>query len=225
MGLGEGNVDVRFLRQIMLVFSWGIGEDGGMNAFASSGMKSVSRREILRALGATAALAVLPTLRAATAEKDSLPMQFYKSLTEEQRAEICLPVDHPKRQFVSNWWYICPGAAAPHFLHEGSAGSREADLRVAAFAGASREDELAGAEGPHGRHQEHALGRFLRHAGGQGFRVHLHGAPCHAALQCAYGQGARLRRRADLLREFRQGVPRDEGSRGQSVLVSGAALQ
>jgi hypothetical protein len=35
---------------IMLAFSRGIGEDKSMNAFTSSGMKSVSRREILRAL-------------------------------------------------------------------------------------------------------------------------------------------------------------------------------
>lgn len=68
----------------------------------------VSRRELIRALGFTATLAAFPGLRAAAAGKDSLPMQFYKSLTEEQRAKICLPVDHPKRQFVSNWWYICP---------------------------------------------------------------------------------------------------------------------
>ena len=35
-------------------------------------------------------------------------MQFYKSLNEEQLSKICLPLSHPKRQFVSNWWYICP---------------------------------------------------------------------------------------------------------------------
>ena len=73
--------------------------------------RDVSRRDVLRALGATAigtALGGLPKLLAAAAQKDSLPMQFYKSLTEEQHAKICLAVDHPKRQFVSNWWYICP---------------------------------------------------------------------------------------------------------------------
>ena len=76
---------------------------------ASTG-KFSSRREILRALGSTAALAAFPSLQAATAAagKDSLPMQFYKSLTEEQRAKIVLPRDHAKRGFVSNWWYICP---------------------------------------------------------------------------------------------------------------------
>jgi hypothetical protein len=35
-------------------------------------------------------------------------MQFYKSLTEEQRARIVLARDHEKRGYVSNWWYICP---------------------------------------------------------------------------------------------------------------------
>ena len=74
----------------------------------ASDMKPISRRELFRGLGATAALTVLPTWRAAGAEKDSLPMQFYKSLTDEQHSKICLPVDHPKRQFVSNWWYVCP---------------------------------------------------------------------------------------------------------------------
>jgi hypothetical protein len=70
--------------------------------------KFVSRREILRALGATAAFTAFPALRAATAGKDSLATQFYKSLSEEQHAKIVLPLDHPQRGFVSNWWYICP---------------------------------------------------------------------------------------------------------------------
>ena len=74
--------------------------------------REVSRRDVLRALGATAlgaALGGFPMkLRAGGAEKDSLPVQFYKSLTEEQHAAIVLPLDHPKRGYVSNWWYICP---------------------------------------------------------------------------------------------------------------------
>jgi hypothetical protein len=74
----------------------------------SSDMKLLTRREILRSFGATAALSVFPSLQAETAQKDSLPMQFYKSLNEEQHSKIVLPVDHAKRQFVSNWWYICP---------------------------------------------------------------------------------------------------------------------
>jgi hypothetical protein len=70
--------------------------------------KCLSRREILRGIGATAAFTVFPALRAASADKDSLPMQFYRSLTEEQRGKIILPSNHPKRGYVSNWWYICP---------------------------------------------------------------------------------------------------------------------
>lgn len=67
-----------------------------------------TRRDVIRMLGATALLSALPSLRAAKGDKDSLPMQFYKSLSEEQRGKISLPVNHAKRQFVSNWWYICP---------------------------------------------------------------------------------------------------------------------
>ncbi|MFM8471596.1 MAG: DUF3500 domain-containing protein [Limisphaerales bacterium] len=70
--------------------------------------KLVTRREVFRALGTAAALAALPRVRAAAPDKESLPMQFYKSLTEEQRSKIVLPVNHAKRQYVSNWWYVCP---------------------------------------------------------------------------------------------------------------------
>lgn len=93
----------------MLAFSPDSREHDDMKSFLhSTDLKFLSRREILRGFGATAALAAFPSLRAATAEKDSLPMQFYKSLTEEQHAKIVLPVDHEKRKFISNWWYICP---------------------------------------------------------------------------------------------------------------------
>ncbi|MCP5541870.1 MAG: DUF3500 domain-containing protein [Akkermansiaceae bacterium] len=68
----------------------------------------LGRREVMRAFGVTAASVLWPGLRSFAAETDSLPMQFFKSLTDEQRSKICLPVNHPKRQFVSNWWYICP---------------------------------------------------------------------------------------------------------------------
>ncbi len=70
--------------------------------------RATTRRDVIRTLGATALMSALPSLRAAKADKDSLPMQFYRSLTDEQRSKIVLPVNHPKRQFVSNWWYICP---------------------------------------------------------------------------------------------------------------------
>jgi len=70
--------------------------------------RHIGRRELIRGLGAGAALSSLPSIRALDAGKDSLAMQFYKSLTEEQHGKVCLPVDHAKRSFVSNWWYVCP---------------------------------------------------------------------------------------------------------------------
>ncbi len=73
--------------------------------------KLIGRRGILRALGAGSVMAALPSLRAAKLEakaSDSLAMQFYKSLSEEQVRKVCLPVNHPSRQFISNWWYVCP---------------------------------------------------------------------------------------------------------------------
>ena len=45
-------------------------------------------------------------------------MQFFKSLTEEQHAKICLPLNHVKRGFVSNWWYICPEQRLHHAVDE-----------------------------------------------------------------------------------------------------------
>ena len=50
---------------------------------------------------------------AAAADSDSLPMQLYKSLTEEQRRKVCLPLEHPRRKYVSNWWYIHPDHRIP----------------------------------------------------------------------------------------------------------------
>jgi hypothetical protein len=80
-----------------------------MNSLLPSAFSQLTaRRDVLRTLGATAFMSAFPSLRALAAERDSLPMQFYKSLTDGQRSKIVLPVDHPKRQFVSNWWYICP---------------------------------------------------------------------------------------------------------------------
>jgi hypothetical protein len=41
-------------------------------------------------------------------------MQLYKSLNDTQKLTICLPSDHPRRQFVSNWWYIHPDHRIPN---------------------------------------------------------------------------------------------------------------
>jgi hypothetical protein len=46
-------------------------------------------------------------------KSDSLPTQLYKSLSDSQKEKLCLPVDHPKRQFISNWWYIHPEHRIP----------------------------------------------------------------------------------------------------------------
>jgi hypothetical protein len=43
---------------------------------------------------------------AAESKTDSMPMQLYKSLSDEQRQKVCLPVDDKSRQFISNWWYV-----------------------------------------------------------------------------------------------------------------------
>lgn len=84
----------------------------------SSHLQPWGRREVLRTLGAVAAMAAVPTFRGLGAETDSLPMQFYKSLSEEQIGKIILPLNHPKRQFVSNWWYICPDQRLHTFYTE-----------------------------------------------------------------------------------------------------------
>lgn len=50
---------------------------------------------------------------AASKGGDSLAMQLYKSLSDEQRQKVCLPADHPRRKYVSNWWYIHPDHRIP----------------------------------------------------------------------------------------------------------------
>lgn len=68
----------------------------------------------MQAAGASAGLAAADTLLAAPKSKsDSLATQLYKSLSDEQKAKVCLPVDHPKRHFISNWWYVHPEHRIP----------------------------------------------------------------------------------------------------------------
>lgn len=45
---------------------------------------------------------------------DSLAMQLYKSLSDSQKEKLCLPADHPKRQYISNWWYVHPEHRIPN---------------------------------------------------------------------------------------------------------------
>jgi len=78
----------------------------------------LSRRSWIQSAGATAGLlAINPAehLLAAPAKSntDSLPMQLYKSLSDSQKEKLCLPANHPKRQFISNWWYIHPDHRIP----------------------------------------------------------------------------------------------------------------
>ena len=78
-------------------------------------MNQLTRRDLLRSAGmSTAFLTTTPfdkllgRVVADDAKTDSLPMQLYKSMSEAQRQKVCLPMDHPRRQYVSNWWYIQP---------------------------------------------------------------------------------------------------------------------
>jgi hypothetical protein len=65
----------------------------------------LSRREFVKAVGATALVASAPRVgdRAETAVA-----RFYRSLTDGQRARICFPCDHPHRLQVQNNWAIVP---------------------------------------------------------------------------------------------------------------------
>ena len=83
-------------------------------------MKTLTRRHLLKATGLSAGMLATTqfenlsaSLLANDANSDSLPMQLYKSLSEEQRRKVCLPIDHPRRQYVSNWWYIHPEHRIP----------------------------------------------------------------------------------------------------------------
>lgn len=76
-------------------------------------MNRLSRRNLIKTVGASAGLLAMTELEklsspilANEGKTDSLPMQLYKSLSDEQRQKVCLPVDDPKRQFISNWWYV-----------------------------------------------------------------------------------------------------------------------
>ncbi|MEZ5356402.1 MAG: DUF3500 domain-containing protein [Bryobacteraceae bacterium] len=80
-------------------------------------MNKLTRRSWIQAAGATAGLTAITSpaslLAAGKSKVDSLPMQLYKSLSESQKLKLCLPVDHPKRQYISNWWYIHPEHRIP----------------------------------------------------------------------------------------------------------------
>lgn len=77
-------------------------------------MTEINRRTLLKTASASAVALTAgplsgfakPVAAAKPPSADSLPMQLYKSLNDEQKEKVCLPVNHARRQFVSNWWYI-----------------------------------------------------------------------------------------------------------------------
>lgn len=88
-------------------------------------MQTFDRRNFLRLAGASTLTLAAPTVCRATcpvpatdATQDSLAMQLYKSLSDEQREKVCLPIDHPRRQYISNWWYIHPEYRIPTTFHD-----------------------------------------------------------------------------------------------------------
>jgi len=83
-------------------------------------MQRLSRRSLFKAAGFSAGMLATTRLEqmsrpllANETETDCMTMQLYKSLNDQQRQKVCLPVDHPRRQFVSNWWYIHPDDRVP----------------------------------------------------------------------------------------------------------------
>lgn len=80
-------------------------------------MNKLTRRSWIQAAGASAGLSAITSadnlFAAAKGKSDSLPTQLYKSLSDSQKQKLCLPVDHPKRQYISNWWYIHPEHRIP----------------------------------------------------------------------------------------------------------------
>ena len=83
-------------------------------------MHTINRRHLLKSASiATTGLALSQLVdgsdlaAAETRTRDSLPLQLYRSLSEEQRQKVCLPANHPRRGFISNWWYIHPEHRIP----------------------------------------------------------------------------------------------------------------
>lgn len=72
-------------------------------------MTTLTRRSLIQAAAASA----VNLLAAPKPASDSLVTQLYKSLSDAQKEKLCLPADHPKRQFISNWWYIHPEHRIP----------------------------------------------------------------------------------------------------------------
>jgi hypothetical protein len=75
-------------------------------------MNQMTRRDWIQA--AVAGVGSAQSLVAAgSGKRDSLATQLYRSLSETQKQKLCLAADHPKRQFISNWWYVHPEHRIP----------------------------------------------------------------------------------------------------------------
>jgi hypothetical protein len=68
---------------------------------------------MMQVAGAATASLAMPNVKGLTdiafgedTKSDSMAMQLYKSLSDEQKSKVCLPHDHESRQFISNWWYV-----------------------------------------------------------------------------------------------------------------------
>lgn len=86
-------------------------------------MRNLNRRDWLVTTGAASVSSLslgtlATTAKAIESNSDSLPMQLYKSLSEQQRQKVCLPIDSPRRGYVSNWWYIHPDYRIPSTFDE-----------------------------------------------------------------------------------------------------------
>lgn len=95
---------------------------------------TVSRRAFLqRSAAGAAALATTPALMAAptpTSGAETLAAQFYKSLTEQQRAAVCFAFDNPLRTKVDNNWHITKPTLANFFTRDQQALAKELFLKL-----------------------------------------------------------------------------------------------
>src|ERR1044071_506741 len=93
-------------------------------------MNKLTRRSWIQAAGASAGLLAITSVdnlfAAGKGNSDSLPTQLYKSLSDSQKEKLCLPVDHPKRQYISNWWYIHPD----HRIHTSFSREQQELIRI-----------------------------------------------------------------------------------------------
>ena len=71
--------------------------------------KSINRRKFLQTTGAAAAGAVTASAIAAEsapAQSEVYVKEFFKSLSAKQKAVMCFPWEHPKRDYINNNWNI-----------------------------------------------------------------------------------------------------------------------